>query len=208
MAEGLLLQSRTERDGPGERWVTIDGRHVLIREPQGKKSEQESLTRITVLGSKVIAIYDLRPSPDDKSKSETAIRAAAKLLNENADRLATDEKRAIGEISSVFVTGSAKAYLGATGRGAVTLSKDYIEDPQVSPAWIASLLGHEGQHYLNKGKYSAENRWRDEQSASKTQLTIGGKVGFSVNERDTLTEWMDDRNRAAMQEHMERGYTY
>lgn len=182
---------------------------MLVHEPHGKKTEQpRSLTRLDVLGSRVLVIYDLRLSPDDKGKAKTAMEAAAELLNENADKLTADEKRSIGEISSVFVTASAKDYLGATGSGAMTLSRDYIADPQVSPAWIASLFGHEGQHYLNKGKYSGRNLWKDEQCASKTQLSIGDKVGFNPNERDTLTKWMDDRNRTAMQEHMERGYTY
>src|ERR1700686_1305444 len=29
-----------ERDGPGDHWVTINGNHVLIHEPQGKENQQ------------------------------------------------------------------------------------------------------------------------------------------------------------------------
>jgi len=95
-------------------------------------------------------------------------------------------------------------YLGATGKGSMRLSLKYIHD--TSTAWLASLFSHEGQHYLNAGKYSGENRWRDEQSAIRTQLGIGNKIGFSDSERAYLQNEMDDRNRAKMQEHMEKGY--
>jgi hypothetical protein len=37
-----------DRDGPGDHWVTIDGRHVLIHEPQGRQSAQNQRTRENV----------------------------------------------------------------------------------------------------------------------------------------------------------------
>jgi len=86
----------------------------------------------------------------------------------------------------------------------MTLSYKYIYNS--SAPWLASLLGHEGQHYLNKGKYTGEDQWRDEQSASRTQLAIGNKIGFSASEKQFLEDWADDKNRAAMQERMEKGY--
>jgi hypothetical protein len=88
----------------------------------------------------------------------------------------------------------------------MTLSIGYIG--RVSAPWLGSLFGHEGQHYLNAGKYSGANLWRDEQSAGRMQLGIGNKIGFSSSERQYLEQWIDDRNRAAMQQHMESGYQY
>lgn len=99
-----------------------------------------------------------------------------------------------------------KTDLGATGKGTMTLSIGYIGG--VSASWLGSLLGHEGQHYLNAGKYSGEKLWRDEQSAGRTQLGIGNKIGFTSSERQTLEKWIDDKNRAAMQQHMKKGYQY
>ena len=198
-----------ERDGQGDHWVTINGNHVLISEPQGKQPAQaQPAASIKVLNKDVTIAYDPRLSVEEKLRASKEIAAAVDLLNKNADKLTDDEKKAIGEISSVFETASDKDKLGATGKGSMTLSKDYMEAAGVSAAWLASLFGHEGQHYLNSGKYSGTERWRDEQSASRVQLGIGNKIGFSPNERSSLQNWMDDKNRATMQEHMEKGYTY
>lgn len=196
-------------DGPGDHWVTIDGNHVLVHDPQGKQlTHTRVVTSVIVLGRKVAIIHDAKLSAADKLRAGNAIVGAAGLLNKNADKLTADEKQAISRISSVRLTPNPNELLGATGHGSMTLSMDYIENPNVSAAWIASLVAHEGQHYLNTGKYSGENLWRDEQSASKTQLEIGNKIGLNSTERSSLKEWMDDRNRAAMQEHMIRGFHY
>jgi hypothetical protein len=179
----------------------------LIREPEGKQSAHEQpLASIIVLRKKVSITYEAGIPADDKLKVSEAIAAAADLLNKNADKLTADEKKAIAQISSFNLTESPKAKLGATGRGSMTLSFRYIHDS--SAAWLASLFGHEGQHYLNTGKYSGENRWRDEQSAGRTQLGIGAKVGFTDGERIYLQNETDDKNRDKMQEHMEKGLSY
>jgi len=192
-----------ERDAPGDHWVTIDGNHVLIHDAQGKQpAENEPATSSVVLGKKVVLTFDTKLSADDRLKASNAITAATDLLNKNADKLSADERKAIGQISSLKMI--PHGYLGATGKGSMTLSPHYIGE--VSSAWLGSLIGHEGQHYLNAGKYSGENLWKDEQSASKTQLAIGDKIGFTDGERTYVQDWMDDKNRAKMQEHMKRGY--
>jgi hypothetical protein len=43
-------------------------------------------------------------------------------------------------------------------------------------------------------------------AAGRTQLSIGEKIGLAPSEKDYLREYIDDRNRAKMQEHMEKGY--
>ena len=198
-----------ERDGQGDHWVTINGTHVLISEPQGKQPAQaQPAVSIVVLDKKVRLDFDPRLSDEEKLRASKAITAAADLLNKNADKLTDDEKKAVAQISSFFETADSKDKLGATGKGCMTLSKDYMNAAGVSSVWLGSLFGHEGQHYLNSGKYSGAERWRDEQSASGTQLGIGNKIGFSNNERSSLQNWMDDKNRGNMQEHMEKGYTY
>ena len=196
-----------ERDGPWDHWVTIDGTHVLIHEPQGRQAAQERpLASIIVLGKEVSITYETGIPSDDKLKASKAIAAAADVLNKNADKLRADEKKSVAQISSFSVTESPNAYLGASGKGRMTISFKYIHD--TSAAWLGSLFGHEGQHYLNAGKYSGADRWRDEQSAGWTQLAIGEKIGFTAAETDFLREYIDDKNRAKMQEHMEKGYSY
>jgi hypothetical protein len=88
----------------------------------------------------------------------------------------------------------------------MALSISYIKASSV--AWLASIIGHEGQHHLNAGKYSGANLWKDEQSAGRTGLGIGIKVGFTTSERIYVEQWIDDANRAAMQRHMEQGLKY
>ncbi len=200
------MHAEADQDRPGDHWVTINGSHVLIHEPQGTKPAQEQpLSSVMVLGKKVVITYDPGILLRDQLKASTAIAAAADLLSKNAAKFTDDEKKAIGEISSFRVTESPNVYLGATGKRSMTLFFSYIQD--TSAPWLASTFGHEGQHYLNAGKYSGADLWRDEQSASKTQLGIGSKIGLSANDQKNLRDWMDDKNRAKMQEHMMKGYT-
>jgi hypothetical protein len=163
------------------------------------------LSSITVLGNKVGITYGSGLTDAQRLSASDAIAAAAGVLNKNASSLTADQTKAIGQISSFSVVGP-KTDLGATGKGSMTLSIGYIG--RVSAPWLGSLFAHEGQHYLNAGKYSGANLWRDEQSAGRMQLGIGNKIGFSSSERQHLEQWIDDRNRAAMQQHMERGYQY
>jgi RHS repeat-associated protein len=167
-------------------------------------AQNTPLTSVTVLGNKVGITYGAKLSAADQLTASNAIGAAAGLINKNASSLTADQTKAIGQISSFAVSGP-NTLLGATGKGSMTLSIGYIHDS--SAAWLGSLFGHEGQHYLNSGKYSGANLWRDEQSAGRTQLGIGNKIGFSDAERGHLEQWIDDRNRAAMQQHMEQGYS-
>jgi len=41
----LSVQADAERDGPGDHWVTIDGNHVLIHEPQGRQNHDQAQTQ-------------------------------------------------------------------------------------------------------------------------------------------------------------------
>jgi len=147
-----------ERDAPVDHWVTINGNHVPILEPQGgsperkepeqKPQQEQPVTSVTILGKKVIIVYPPGLSAEEELRISKKIVAAADLLNKNAD----------------------------------------------------------SQHYLNKGKYSGENLWRGEESASTTQLGIGNKIGFTTTQKNDLQNYMKDR--AQMQKHMMEGLRY
>ena len=171
------------------------------------RQQAQAATTVTVLGNTVNITYDSQLSPAERLATSNRIKAAADAINQQADKLTADEKKAIGQISSFSVVGP-NTQLGATGKGSMTLSIGYIKNPNVSPAGLASLFGHEGQHYLNAGKYSGANLWRDEQSAGRMQLGIGNKLGITQLERQTLENWIDDKNRVNMQRHMEQGFSY
>ncbi|HEX5702345.1 MAG TPA: RHS repeat-associated core domain-containing protein [Pyrinomonadaceae bacterium] len=167
------------------------------------------LTSVTVLGKTVKITYAKGISAANKLKVSNKIAAAAALINANASTLTPAEKKAIGRISVFSVVGS-KTYLGATGSNGMTLSVKYILDPGSSAAWIASLFAHEGQHHLNKGKFSGKNLWKDELSARTIQLGVGNKVGFQPYETTYLQGEMalTPANKAKMQKHMEQGLKY
>jgi len=138
----------SDRDGQGDHWVTINGDHVLIREPQGKQPAQAQAaqrpsaqaspaTSITILGINVPITYDATVSADDRGKASAALAAAAELLSNNAEKLSDDEKKAIGETKSLVITEDPNVQLGATGKGSVTLSSSYIHDSSIE--WLAQL---------------------------------------------------------------------
>jgi RHS repeat-associated protein len=163
---------------------------------------QSPLSSVTVLGNNVGIKYSPGLKDAERLEASSAIAAAAAVINNNAGSLTAEDKNAIGQISLFSVVGP-KTTLGATGKHAMTLSIGYIGG--VSAPWLASLFGHEGQHHLNAGKYSGRDSWRDEQSAGRTQLSIGNKIGFTSSEGQFLEQWIDDKNRSAMQQHMEQG---
>lgn len=170
-----------------------------------KGQTQQPPTSVNVLGRSIAITYGKGLSSDAELAAGRKIAAAVGLIDANADSLTEAEKKAIGKISSFTIAGPG-TYVGATGKGSITLTARYLTES--TPAWIGSLFGHEGQHYVNHGRYSGENLWRDEQSAGRMQLGIGNKIGFQSRESRYLEEWIDDKNKAAMQQHMLQGLTY
>jgi hypothetical protein len=106
------------------------------------------------------------------------------------------------------VTSSSTQKLGETGTHEMTLSIGYIKDPGVSSAWLGSLFAHEGQHSLNRGAYTGENLWKNEQRAGRVQLGVGNKIGFTQTESRYLKSWIADSNKEAMQKAMTQGYNH
>jgi hypothetical protein len=141
----------------------------------------------------------------DATTALTKLRAAVDLICTHASKLDSQALLAIGQITQFTVTGSHACYLGETSCHGETLSTAYIAAS--SPAWLASLFAHEGQHSLNRGKYHGDERWLDEKSAGTTQLSVGRVVGFSSGEINYLERWITDSNQAAMQQHMQQGFT-
>jgi hypothetical protein len=161
---------------------------------------------VSILGRSVGVTYSDDTAPADRLTASAKISGAASLINAAADVLTVPEKEAIGKISSIDVIGSKTEFLGAVGNGVARFSVAYLG--QSSADWVGSLIGHEGQHYLNAGKFSGDNLWRDEQSAGRMQLGIGNKIGFTASESAYLENYTGDSNSAAMQSHMLNGYHY
>ena len=174
------------------------------QQPASSQSH-EPVSSVIVLGQTVAVTYAAGVSDADRLAASNAVVAAVGLINGNAGSLSADEKKAIRQIKSVNIVGP-DTDLGAGGRHGMDLSARYIHDSPTT--WLASNFGHEGQHHLNRGKYSGQNAWKDEQSAGAVQLAIGNKIGFSATERTYLEHWIDSSNRVALQRHMEEGLRY
>lgn len=164
-----------------------------------------SRSSLDLLGSRVGVTHAGGVSLEEMADASLRLGAAVDLLNSNAASFNSLETAAIKAVKSLFVTNDEDAYIGTTGRGNVTLSSQLIRD--VSTPWLASLFGHEGQHSLNTGRrFRGNNAWKDEYSASVTQLTIGMKIGLSSDSIDHLIRHMT--NPRGLQEHMRNGFRY
>lgn len=164
---------------------------------------QQPISSVSILGRTIPVTYTTDVSDAARLAASSAITAAANAVNSNADKLTASEKNAIDQVRSISITGS-KEYLGAK-KGGMRLSADYVSD--ISAAWLGSLLGHEGQHFLNKGHYGGKDLWKDEQNAGQVQLGIGNKIGFTERETQYLQDYIDDKNKDALQKHM-KGLKY
>jgi hypothetical protein len=184
---------------------TCTGSHVSCPSETSiiQVSEPSPVSSVKVLGQSVAIHYNSNVSSDNRSMVSSKIYAAADLVNTHANDLSDAQKYTISLLNAMTITASSAAYLGQSGHSMI-LSVGYIN--RSSPAWLGSLWGHEGQHYLNTDQYVGSNLWRDEQTASRTQLGIGRKIGFTQAEIERLEQWSADNNRDAMQRHMEEGY--
>lgn len=159
---------------------------------------------MNLLGTELNLTYAPTLATADAAYALARITAVCQLIDSKTTLLDDSLVMAIRQIKSFTVAGH-NDYLGATGCGCETLSIQYIH--ACSDAWLASLFAHEGQHYLNHGKYKGDERWLDEKQAGTTQLSVGRVVGFSSGEISYLERWIADSNQAAMQQHMQQGFT-
>lgn len=159
---------------------------------------------LEVLGRRVLVHYGPEVSNLDRSAIDDAFASAAELLDRHAKDFNAGETLAISQIHTVTVTDSPTTCLGETGGHSMRLSVHYLRS--VSAAWLASIFGHEGQHFLDAGHYSGVRLWQDEQKATETQLGIAKALGFDESVIRYLENWARRDNRVALQQHMEQGY--
>lgn len=161
--------------------------------------------RVEILG-RPVEVRFLKGIDARSTASLTAkFHAAAALLNGHAAAFTANEALAIRQMREVNVTADPAVCLGQTSVHAMTMSTQYLG--AVSTAWLGSVFAHEGQHTLDRGKFTGAERWKDEQMASDTQLAVGRIIGFSPAEIAFLTHWAGSANRATTQGHMEQCFT-
>jgi hypothetical protein len=133
-----------ERDGPGDHWVTIDGNHVLIHEPQGKgqpsAAQQPRRDHVTILYNSVAVTYAKGISDKDRDSALAAIKSAAALFNNHEGKLADEERKSIANIRTIDVdltasrssadvqTGTFHANAGQLAEGTARFATDIAHD--------------------------------------------------------------------------------
>jgi hypothetical protein len=151
----------------------------------------------------MVVHYDRDVPIGDRIRTTYKLKAAAYLVDSHASKLSEADKVAISAITSMYIVDRKGEYLGQRGYG-VTLCIAYIN--AASAAWLGTIWGHEGQHYLNRGKYSGSSRWRDERTAALRQIDIGEKIGLSPREIDYLRAYSSLENSRDLGRHMRAGY--
>ena len=139
-------------------------------------------------------------SQDDQNFVLKQVTAACALLVQYRTKFYIPVQNAIDAMQVLQVCGNG-IFLGDINHAEMRLSVAYIRNCTV--AWLASLVGHEGQHAINHGKFTGTLLWIDEQMACETQMDIGRVIGFAPYESQYLAKWMSSDNKDAMMAHME-----
>lgn len=160
-----------------------------------------ALYNLTLLGKTVqINTWGCGLTAEQESWVANQFKTAFSMIDAQKAHLSPDVATAIAQVGEVIVPASDSMYLGATGHRSLTLSLPYIMSFSVQ--WLASLMAHEGQHYLNHNEFTGDEVWRDEQSACIAQLSLALLVGIPQHERQWLETWMSDKNSAQLMAHM------
>lgn len=168
------------------------------------RSSSAIIYSIKLLGQNVPIFYAPGVTDDQKREVSGELVATSIVINGAASRLSQSDINTIHQVTSLRIVND-DTYLGIERSGRLTLSVYHMAHSN-SPEYLASLFPHEGQHRLNWGKYSGENLWLNEQSATRTQIRIGKKLGLSVGDQESLAWYSSDANREKLQEHMVNGY--
>lgn len=181
-------------------WVVA----VMLSAAGCHRSTTGADTDMRVLGRDVTVHFAADVSPGERAAIGSALASAAGLLDRHAAELGVEARYAIAQIHQISVTSSTDTCLGETGGHSMKLSVSYMHT--ASTAWLASLIGHEGQHFVDRGKYTGADAWKDEQEASRIQLGIGKAIGFNATEISYLEGWLHADHSIALQQHMKQGY--
>ncbi len=184
---------------------TMDRRLHGCKSPGAATCQPSRSLTLDVLGQNMVVRFGQHVSDSTRTHLDRELSRAATLVNDHARELDAADKRAISAIDSMYITASNKICIGEDGRKWI-VSVDFI-DTMPDTAWLASLWGHEGQHYLNRGKYKGATRWMDESVAAKRQLAIGKVIGFTKSEIAYLQHWASHDNQKVLHKHMHECYT-
>jgi hypothetical protein len=185
------LHPGVDRDSPGDHWVTINGNHVLIHEPQGthRDTRQQSNTPGPFHPS---ITYRKGLSPDDQALAREKIEAAIALINSKWAQLTDEEKSILQHIESIEADPEAVRPFVSEDIRKLTLNPDFVRDSSIP--WIASSIVHDGYHVIQWKLGGVQNSrgTQAEVPAMRIQLEAGKKLGLTDVEKKRLREFIQN----------------
>jgi hypothetical protein len=182
----------TDRDAPGTHWVTIDGHHVLIREPQGKPqpspTQRSRQGYVTILNNPVAVTYAKGVSQKDRDTALAAIKSAVALLNNNAGKLTDEEKRSIANIKTIDVDPTASRSSADVQTGTFHANAGQLAE---GTARFATDIVHDSFHILQWKSGRAYTGGTAEREATYFQIGVGRKIGLPKEDSTRLKNYAD-----------------
>jgi hypothetical protein len=181
-----------DRDGPGDHWVTIDGQHVLIHEPQGKPQpsapQRPRRDHVTILNNSVAVTYAKGVSDRDRDSALAAIKSAVALLNGNAGKLTDEEKKSIANIKTIDVDPAASRSSTDVQTGTFHANAGQLAE---GTARFATDIAHDSFHILQWTSGRAYTGGPAEREATNFQIGVGVKIGLSEADIKDLKHYAD-----------------
>jgi hypothetical protein len=181
-----------ERDGPGDHWVTIDGNHVLIYEPQGKPQpsagQRPTKDHVTILNNSVAVTYAKGISDKDRDAALAVIKSAVALLNDNAGKLTDEQKQSIANIKTIDVDPTASRSSADVQTGTFHANAGQLAE---GTARFATDIAHDSFHMLQWKSGRAYTGGPAEREATYFQIDVGRKIGLSEGDTNRLKNYAD-----------------
>ncbi len=181
-----------DRDAAGDHWVTIDGHHILIHEPQGKPQPSAAqLPRrdhVTILDNSVAVTYAKGVSDRDRDSALAAIKSAVALLNGNAGKLTDEEKKSIANIKTIDVDPKASRSSADVQTGTFHANAGQLAE---GTERFATDIAHDSFHILQWKSGRAHTGGSAEREATNFQIGVGVKIGLSEADIKDLKHYAD-----------------
>jgi len=181
-----------DRDAAGDHWVTIDGHHILIHEPQGKPQPSAAqLPRrdhVTILDNSVAVTYAKGVSDRDRDSALATIKSAVALLNGNAGKLTDEEKKSIANIKTIDVDPKASRSSTDVQTGTFHANAGQLAE---GAARFATDIAHDSFHILQWKSGRAHTGGSAEREATYFQIGVGVKIGLSEADIKDLKHYAD-----------------
>ncbi|HYG99310.1 MAG TPA: RHS repeat-associated core domain-containing protein [Terriglobales bacterium] len=145
-----------------------------------------------LLDKKIRIHIDDHLSDKQQQALKGKLDAAISNINQNAEKLTSQQKSVLGNIKSIDVDGTAKRSFVIESKGAFTLSVGDVQ--KSSKAYLGSAIGHDGFHIqlFKIGGIGASRGNDGERRATEFQIDFGKRIGLTPGEVNYLKDFRDN----------------